>query len=306
MLNNLNRHVFFIDNDDETEAVIRNAKKACNIEAAAILNPDYIIHLIFLIPTHEIMLRYTTLMKVLLSYDNIQIRFLNVKDYCKGTDLDSWINDDPFWKYSTEQIAEVIKIMSVFKYGGVFMDFNTMSIRSLHEIDHSSFACSVHGRYATYDGVVRIDKEFGSKIAVGFYERLLKAFQLVPLSSGEDMNEFYDKNSKNPHDPHHLLLSTIQSLCPDVSIQSNETVSCDDMTIFPIDKCAQQLGRSYSKVFMINQKKFSKLSKKSSFFVNIDTKGSNSGYMKVNGRSAYAKLARKFCPKVVRASGRFF
>lgn len=34
MLNNLNRHVFFIDGDGETEAVIRNAKKACNIEAA--------------------------------------------------------------------------------------------------------------------------------------------------------------------------------------------------------------------------------------------------------------------------------
>ena len=33
MLNNLNRHVFFIDGDGETEAVIRNAKKACNIEA---------------------------------------------------------------------------------------------------------------------------------------------------------------------------------------------------------------------------------------------------------------------------------
>ena len=33
MTENLNKHVFFIDGDGETEAVIKNAKKACNIEA---------------------------------------------------------------------------------------------------------------------------------------------------------------------------------------------------------------------------------------------------------------------------------
>lgn len=53
-----------------------------------------------------------------MSYENIKIQFMNVKDYCTGTELDSWIRGDPFWKYSTGQIAEVMKIMSVFKYGG--------------------------------------------------------------------------------------------------------------------------------------------------------------------------------------------
>lgn len=95
----------------------------CNLKLtiliiSAKLNPDYTIHLIFLTPTREMFLRYTVLLKVLMSYDNIKIQFMNVKDYCKGTELDSWIRGDPFWKYSIEQIAEVMKIMSVFKYGG--------------------------------------------------------------------------------------------------------------------------------------------------------------------------------------------
>ncbi|CAH1735505.1 unnamed protein product [Chironomus riparius] len=272
---------------------------------SANLNPDYTIHLIFLTPTHQMMLRYTTLLKVLMSYKNIKIQFMNVKDYCKGTELDSWIKGDPFWKYSTGQIADVMKIMSVFKYGGVIMNFDTLSIRSLHEIDHPSFACSAHGRFAIYDGVVRLDTKFGSKLALGFFERLQKAFQMIPLSSGEEKDEFINKESEDPHDPHRLLSNTLQSSCPDVKFHSNTSVECDDILIFPTDKCAQKLGRSRSKMFMLNNKKFPQSEVSNSFFVNIETKGSNSGYLKIYKRSDYAKLARKFCPKVVKSSGKF-
>ena len=50
------------------------------------------------------------------------------------------------------------------------MNFNTLSIRSLHEIDHPSFACSAYEKFKIYDGVVRLDTKFGSKIALGFFE----------------------------------------------------------------------------------------------------------------------------------------
>lgn len=129
---------------------------------------------------------------------------------------------------------------------------------------------------------------------------------MIPLSSGEEKDEFYNKESEDPHSPHRLFSNTIQSSCPDIEFHSNGTVNCDDILIFPTDKCAQKLGRSFGKVFLLNQNKFSKSEASNSFFVNIETKGSNSGYLKVSGRSAYAKLARKFCPKVVESSGRFY
>jgi len=129
---------------------------------------------------------------------------------------------------------------------------------------------------------------------------------MIPLSSGEEKGEFYAKESEDPHDPHRLFSNTIQSSCPDVTFQSNATVNCDDILIFSTDKCAQKIGKSYSKVFMLNQKKFLKPEATNSYFVNIETKGSKSGYMKVSGRSPYAKLARKFCPKIVEVSGKFF
>jgi hypothetical protein len=129
---------------------------------------------------------------------------------------------------------------------------------------------------------------------------------MIPLSSGEEKNEFYSKDTEDPHDPHRLFSNTIQSSCPDVTFQSNTTVNCDDILIFSTDKCAQKLGKSYSKVFMFNQKKFLKQGVSNSFFVNIETKGSESGYIKTSGRSAYAKLARKFCPKIVEVAGKFY
>ena len=58
-------------------------------------------------------------------------------------------------------------------------------------------------------------------------------------------------------------------------------------------------------MFMLNQKKFPQSQVLNSFFVNIETKNSNSGYLKLFKRSEYAKLARKFCPKVVESSGKF-
>jgi len=50
------------------------------------------------------------------------------------------------------------------------MNFDTLSIRSLHEIDHPSFACSGNGKFAIYNGVAKLDTKFGSKIALGFFE----------------------------------------------------------------------------------------------------------------------------------------
>ena len=127
---------------------------------------------------------------------------------------------------------------------------------------------------------------------------------MFPLSSGEEKSEFF-KESDDPLDPHRLFSNTIQSSCPDVSFDSNTTINCDNISIFPTNKCAQKLEKSHSKVVIAEQAEFFQIKASNSYFVKIETKGSQSGYLRVSGRSVYAKLARKFCPKIVESSGKF-
>ena len=78
------------------------------------------------------------------------------------------------------------------------MNFDTLSIRSFHEIDHLSFACSAHKKIAIYDGAVRLDTKFGSKIALGFFE-------LVNQGCGTDQNDsIYSKMLKRDLSIPHL------------------------------------------------------------------------------------------------------
>ena len=88
---------------------------------AAFLNPDHSIHLIFMVPSHKTFLHYSKLVQALMEYDNIHIRYMNANDYCNGTELQGWIENDPFWKYSTDQVADVMKVLSVYNYGGNFL-----------------------------------------------------------------------------------------------------------------------------------------------------------------------------------------
>lgn len=71
-----------------------------------------------MVPSHKTYLHNSELTQALMAYENVKIRYLVASDFCNGTELQSWMECDPLWKYSLEQVAEVLKVLLVYKYGG--------------------------------------------------------------------------------------------------------------------------------------------------------------------------------------------
>jgi lactosylceramide 4-alpha-galactosyltransferase len=88
-------------------------------------------------------LKYSDIAKVLFSYDNIHIRYLNIYEFSKGTVLEDLIANNTILrsKYPVEHMADVIRVLILNKYGGTYLDLDVLSLVPLTVINRENFAC---------------------------------------------------------------------------------------------------------------------------------------------------------------------
>ncbi|CAG9806897.1 unnamed protein product [Chironomus riparius] len=105
--------LFFIETHMDEMRILDNPRIACSIESAARVNQDARIYLFFLTNSSRVVLKYSEQVKILLSYDNIYIRFLNIYEFSKGTDLEDLKANDIILnsKYPIEHMADVMRAL---------------------------------------------------------------------------------------------------------------------------------------------------------------------------------------------------
>ena len=91
----------------------------------ALLNPDFVVYVIFTSSIHEIFLYSTKLCELLSTYKNIRFRFVNIFEFYEHTPLKKWIKSQPYWSYTMEEIGDVMRLMMLGRYGGKVEDFHT-------------------------------------------------------------------------------------------------------------------------------------------------------------------------------------
>lgn len=102
--------------------------------------------------------------KVLLSYENIHIKYLNPYEFSKGTAIEGLIKSDKILssKYSIAHMADAMRVLTLDKYAGLYLDLDVFSLVPLSVINQVNIACP-EGKNIITNAVIYIDKK-GQKV----------------------------------------------------------------------------------------------------------------------------------------------
>lgn len=114
-----------------------------SLEAAARLNPDTKVYLLMATNANGIKLKQSKWFDVLQTYKNIRFRYFNIYEYSKGTILEDLIRKG-VWeksKYKLEHVSDFMRLLTVYKYGGLYLDTDVIMMEPLKYIENN-FVCA--------------------------------------------------------------------------------------------------------------------------------------------------------------------
>ncbi|XP_070507612.1 alpha-1,4-N-acetylglucosaminyltransferase-like isoform X1 [Chironomus tepperi] len=290
------KKLFFIETHMEEVRIFDNPRIACTVESAASINPDVRIYLILLTNSTRVVLKYSELARVILSFDNIHIRFLNIYDFSKGTDLEGLIANNTILrsKFPIEHMADVMRAMVLSKYSGTYLDLDVLSLVPLDKIEYESFACPESINRIT-NAVIRIT------------DRVKKVFELYL----KKLNVSYDPIQYSDNGPK-LFSESIKAFCNGTDLKTNEYTKCDEFTILPTGKCYPINYGGYKTFYEKDTLNyvFKRINDSQSYFVHIwskmnDHQGQHYN-LTFNSSVAYIDLAKKLCPHVLKTTEKYF
>jgi lactosylceramide 4-alpha-galactosyltransferase len=72
----------------------------------------------------------------LLSYPNINFNYLNITQYAENTPLEGWMKSGELFRssYVIAHTSDVLRFLSLWKYGGTHLDLDTVSLKPLNTL----------------------------------------------------------------------------------------------------------------------------------------------------------------------------
>lgn len=130
------------------------------------MNPD---HKIFVSFTSQVGFRNTSRLPIidaLLSYPNVHLNYLNLTKYAEDTPLEDWIKTNKLFKseYLISHTSDVLRFLSLYKYGGTYLDLDIIMLKSLNSQKSYNFA-SAESYYAVAVGIIHMEGKSGHEIA---------------------------------------------------------------------------------------------------------------------------------------------
>ncbi|KAH8402943.1 hypothetical protein KR222_000556 [Zaprionus bogoriensis] len=115
-----------------------SGRQACAIESAALNNPTFQVFVLFTSTTYlpNADKLKQAIINALLSYRNVQFRQLDIWQYAKDTPMENWINREDLFRSSflKEHISDLLRLLSLYRYGGIYLDLDVMVLRSFEYV----------------------------------------------------------------------------------------------------------------------------------------------------------------------------
>lgn len=152
-------------------------RQACAIESAAMLNPE---HNIFVLFASQVGFRNLTPLPVidaLLSYPNIHLNYLNISNYANNTPLSKWMQSGVLYKskYFNSHTSDVLRYLSLWKYGGTYLDLDVVMLQKLDDQFPKNYAGAESKNFVAV-GVINLEGESGHEIAELCVQDLINNF----------------------------------------------------------------------------------------------------------------------------------
>lgn len=88
-------------------------------------------------------MQVSDLVRALLSYPNIKMRYYNPKEFSKGTILENFFERGEFEKskFKVSHMSDIMRALVLNKYGGQYLDLDLINLVPLSIINQTNFAC---------------------------------------------------------------------------------------------------------------------------------------------------------------------
>lgn len=122
----------------DNDRITLTSRQACAVESAALLNPNLRVYLLFSSPgaLKSENNRNDRILKQLMSYSNIRIKYLNFDRYLSGSPIEELYDELKIEAsfYARSHASDVLRYLTLWRYGGIYMDLDTVLIKSLENI----------------------------------------------------------------------------------------------------------------------------------------------------------------------------
>ncbi|KAG5669155.1 hypothetical protein PVAND_017050 [Polypedilum vanderplanki] len=287
MENAESQQIFFIETHLQRKRSIKNVKVACSIESAAKINPDMDIY--FFLATNEsgVILEQTNFLQALLSYPNIKIRSINLEEFTEGTKVEKFIKEKHIEKsqHHFEHLSDVLRMVTLNKYGGIYLDTDVISIMPMRLVQNKNFLC-IESFNVFANGLAKFDKIEGKKYSDAILEEIPK---------------IYDPNKWAAIGPL-LVTKIIRSFCEGTNFNITQDEQCENVTLWAQKRCFPIFYSGYWKYYLEKDMKevLEKILLDGIIFAHLWnhlTIGQNYHLTK-KSKAAYIELAKVYCPKV--------
>ncbi|XP_026324750.1 lactosylceramide 4-alpha-galactosyltransferase-like isoform X2 [Hyposmocoma kahamanoa] len=109
-----------------------NSREACAVESAATNNPNWDINVFFLGPPSDLFLE-STVYKLLKKKSNIHFYRVDIVDFVKDTPIENLLPSEIMHinkNWCLESLAGMIKYLALYKYGGIYLDLDVITVKS--------------------------------------------------------------------------------------------------------------------------------------------------------------------------------
>lgn len=259
----------------------------------------------------------------LLSYKNINLNRLDITEFAEGSPLEKWIKERELFdsNYVVGHTSDILRMLSLWRYSGTYFDLDVIVQDKIASVG-TNFACQEKNGLIN-SAITNLHSGVGRSISESFFMKILNNFS---------------KSSWGGNGPE-IITSVAKHLCNTSNLQELANRKCQGFNILSSRKCYEiDWGESYK---FFDERYTSEILRrvKDSFAVHfwnsmtgpklpslklisaddstfakfidgvvLTIRNFFAGTTKLSTKSeaAYIKLARKYCPKVLAASGEYF
>lgn len=292
--------IFFIETTCDSRSagkIVLNARQACSVESAAKTNPNSDIY-VLLVGATTINVKSNSTndrrIRSLLFYPNIFFRNLNLQKYTKNTPIEKLYRSKAIHrsKFVIVHMSDVLRLLTLWKYGGTYLDLDMMSITPLEQLPENYAGTEDKAGYSINNAIINFGK-------VGIGHRIAqKCLQYINFNYNP-----YKWAENGPN----VLTRIIKSYCKgNVNISINATPNnCNGFRVYL--KHAFYLISEEEHFFNENSSSLVLLLvyelSKAIHFWNSRTFRYK---VKKNSMQAYNLIAEEFCPKVYEHEDEYF
>lgn len=162
-----------------------NARQACAVESAARAHPNRSVFLLFSRPVgFERNRKPPPLFEALASYENIRWLNLNLSTYAAETPVAEWLHptaaDSPLFHsdYFVEHTADLLRLVSLYRWGGMYMDLDFVVRRRLDDAVAAPNFCGEELNGTIANGLLQLSRYcVGHMIAARALRRFAQRFR---------------------------------------------------------------------------------------------------------------------------------